>query len=255
MAMTQFRPVEASPIPLYSQVRESVRERITDGTFAAHARLPAEGKMSDIFGVSRITIRQAISDLQKEGVIFKVPGKGTFVSTPKVFQDLSQLEGFAEAMSRKGYEIFNEVISHVTSPAPTRIAEQLGLPSAANVTEIRRIRHINQEPVSLEITYLPEEIGERLRREDLAHRDIFLILERDYSIALGNAELQIGAIAADTGLAAALRVKEGTALLCIERLTRGADGTPLDFEYLYFRGEAFQYRLQIARRNTPQRSH
>lgn len=245
--MKCFRPIEQSPVPLYSQVREMLRERIVDGTYAPHARLPAESEMSSLFGVSRITVRQALSDLQKEGVIFKVPGKGTFVSKPRAFQELSQLEGFAESMSRKGYRIFNKVIRHRTVPATSEVASALRLSGPVSVSEIKRIRHLDHEPVSLEVTYLPEAIGERLRHEDLASRDIFLILENDYRIPLGHADLQIGAVVADAALASALRVPEGTALLRIERLTHTADDRPLDFEYLYFRGDAFQYRLRIAR--------
>ncbi|WP_343730226.1 GntR family transcriptional regulator [Duganella sp.] len=246
--MTNFRTVELSPVPLYTQVKENLRERILDGTYPAHARLPAESELSTIFGVSRITVRQALSDLQKEGVIFKIPGKGTFVAKPKAFQQLTQLEGFGEAMSRMGYEIYNQVTSHKTIAATPHVAQQLQLPPGAEVTEIKRIRHLNREPVSLEVTYLAQDIGERLAREDLATRDIFLILENDYGIPLGRADLQVDAILADETLAHALRVQQGSAVLRIERLTHRADGAPLDFEYLYFRGDAFQYRLQINRR-------
>jgi GntR family transcriptional regulator len=246
--MKNFRTVELSPVPLYTQVKENLRERILDGSYPAHARLPAESELSTIFGVSRITVRQALSDLQKEGVIFKIPGKGTFVAKPKAFQQLTQLEGFGEAMSRMGYEIYNQVTSHKIIVAPPHVAQQLKLPPGSEVTEIKRVRHLNREPVSLEVTYLPPDIGERLLREDLASRDIFLILENDYSIALGRADLQVDAILADETLAHALRVEQGSAVLRIERLTHRADGAPLDFEYLYFRGDAFQYRLQINRR-------
>lgn len=93
-------------------------------------------------------------------------------------------------------------------------------------------------------------IGERLRTEDLTGRDIFLILENDYGIALGHASLQIDAIVADAALADALLVDASTPVLRIERLTHTAEGKPIYFEYLYFRGDAFQYRLQIARRAT-----
>lgn len=246
--MTTFRTVELSPVPLYTQVKENLRERILDGTYPAHAKLPAESELSTIFGVSRITVRQALSDLQKEGVIFKIPGKGTFVAKPKAFQQLTQLEGFGEAMSRMGYEIYNQVTSHKTIAATPHVAQQLQVAVGAEVTEIKRIRHLNREPVSLEVTYLAQDIGERLAREDLATRDIFLILENDYGIALGRADLQVDAILADETLAHALRVQQGSAVLRIERLTHRADGAPLDFEYLYFRGDAFQYRLQINRR-------
>lgn len=246
--MKNFRTVELSPIPLYTQVKENLRERILDGTYPAHAKLPAESELGAIFGVSRITVRQALSDLQKEGVIFKIPGKGTFVAKPKAFQQLTQLEGFGEAMSRMGYEIYNQVTSHKTVTATPQVAQKLQLPLGAEVTEIKRVRHLNREPVSLEVTYLAQDIGDRLRREDLATRDIFLILENDYGIPLGQADLQLDAMLADDSLALALRVEQGSAVLRIERLTHHADGTPLDFEYLYFRGDAFQYRLQINRR-------
>ncbi len=248
-----FSALAPSPVPLHAQLREIVRERIRDGSYQAHAQLPAESAMSSLFGVSRITVRQALGDLQREGVIFKVPGKGTFVSKPKPFQQLTELEGFGEAMSRQGYDIFNQVVGHSEVAASSAVAQQLQVAPGAPVAQIRRIRHLNRAPVSLEITYLPQALGERLRGADLARRDIFLILENDYGIALGRADVSLEAVNADAELAEALQVEQGSALLRIERLTHRADGTPLDFEYLYFRGDAFQYRLQIARR--PGASH
>lgn len=245
--MSNFRTLAMSPVPLYTQLKESLRERILDGTYKVHQQLPSESEMSALFGVSRITVRQALSDLQKEGLIFKIPGKGTFVAKTKAFQQLMQLEGLAEAMSRMGYEIYNQVTSHKIVPASPTVAERLQLEIGAPVAEIKRVRHLNREPLSIEITYLPAEIGERLRKVDLATRDIFLVLENDFGIALGRADLQLDAMLADEVLARPLQIEEGTALLRMERLTHTAEGQPLDFEYLYFRGDAFQYRLQIER--------
>jgi GntR family transcriptional regulator len=245
--MTTFRALEQSAVPLYSQVRERLRERIVDGTYAPHAQLPAESEIKSIFGVSRITVRQALNDLHKEGMIFSVPGKGTFVAKTRPSQDLTRLEGFGEAMSRKGYRIVNEIVGYAQVEASATVAAQLRVPCGAPVTEIRRVRHLDREPVSYEITYLPLAIGERLRSENLAERDIFLILETDYAIALNHADIQIGAINAQAELATALSVAPGTALLRIERLTFTSEGVPLDFEYLYVRGEAFQYALRLPR--------
>jgi GntR family transcriptional regulator len=249
--MTSFRAIEPSAVPLHSQVRERLLERIVDGTYGAHARLPAESEIGAIFGVSRITVRQALGDLQKEGVIVKVPGKGTFVAGQRPRQDLSRLEGFGEAMSRKGHRIVNRVLGHGRTAAPPAVATRLGLQAGAPVSEIRRVRHLDRKPVSYEITYLPLALGERLRDKDLGARDIFLILENDFAIALGHADIQIGAINADAALAEALQVVPGSALLRIERLTWTAEGVPLDFEYLYIRGEAFEYALRLPRHPFP----
>jgi GntR family transcriptional regulator len=232
---------------LYIQLKEALRGWIADGRYAAHAKLPAESELSSMFGVSRITVRQALGDLQNEGMIFKVAGKGTFVAKPVAVQELSQLEGFAEAMARGGHEIYNQVSSHRTVQADATVARRLALPAGSAVTEIVRVRHLNRAPLSLELTYLPQAIGERLRRENLAGRDIFLILENDYGIALGRADLQIGAVLSDAAQSEALGIEPGSALLRIERLTHTADGAPLDFEYLFFRGDAFQYQLQLQR--------
>ena len=245
--MTLLRAIEQSAVPLYSQVRERLRERIADGTYAPQARLPSESEIGAILKVSRITVRQALGDLQKEGVIVKVPGKGTFVATARPSQERARLEGFGEAMSRKGHEIVNRVVKHAQVEASPAVAARLRVAPGAPVTEIHRVRWLDREPVSFEITCLPPAIGERLRGENLAGRDIFLNLETDYGITLGHADIQIGAINADTTLARALRVEPGAALLRIERLTWTADGVPLDFEYLYVRGEAFQYALRLPR--------
>ncbi len=245
--MSAFDVIAPSPVPLYVQIKDRLRERILDGTYGDHQRLPSESELGALFGVSRITVRQALSDLQREGVIFKIAGKGTFVARKKAQQELTRLEGFAEAMARQGHEIHNRVIGHRSVAATVEVAERLAVAPATSVTEIRRIRHLDGEPVSLEITYLPEELGERLRHEDLARRDIFLIFENDFGIALGHADLQIGAVLADAALAEALQVPQGSALLRIERLTCDAQGRPFDFEYLYFRSETFQYHLRISR--------
>ena len=115
------------------------------------------------------------------------------------------------------------------------------------MTRIRRLRLLNREPVSLEMTYVPEALGRRLAQADLETRNIFLILENDCATPLGHADLKIDAMLADAELAQALRVDQGAAVIRIERLTHDRHRRPIDFEYLYFRADAFQYRLVINR--------
>ena len=232
--------------PLHSQIREIVRRRILDGTYASHTQMPSESQMMAAFDVSRITIRQALGDLQKEGLIFKVAGKGSFVAKPKAFQNLSTLQGFGEAMTPSGYETFSQVISMRQVKANETVARRLNLKPREAVYEIQRLRYLNREPISVDVSYFPLALGERLVQEDLATRDIFVILENDLGQQLTHADVQIEAISADESLSRQLRIAEASPLLRIERLTYAGD-EPIDFEYLYYRGDAFQYRLRIDR--------
>lgn len=238
--------VAMSSVPMHVQIRETLRHRILDGSYPPLSQMPSESQMMEGFAVSRITVRQALGDLQKEGLIFKVAGKGSFVAKPKAFQSLSRLQGFGEAMGKSGYETFSQVISVKRVAASDIVARRLQLRPGAPVVEIQRLRFLNREPISVDQSYFPTEIGEQLGQEDLPTRDIFVILENDYGLQLSHADVQIEAISADEGLARQLRIDEAAPLLRIERLTYAGD-RPVDFEYLYYRGDAFQYRLRIER--------
>src|ERR1700688_545510 len=169
--------------PLYARIKEVLRSRILDGTYAPHGQMPSEHELCAMFEVSRITVRQALGDLQKEGLLFKIHGKGTFVSKPKAFQNVISLQGFAEAMSSMGYEIVNQLRSFKVIKADRHVAARLNLAEGARVVKINRVRLLNRAPVSLEITYVPEMLEKRLANADLVTRDIFLILENDWGLS------------------------------------------------------------------------
>jgi GntR family transcriptional regulator len=245
-ASAEARVVPMSSVPMHTQIREIIRRRVLDGTYPPHSQMPSESQMMQAFSVSRITIRQAMGDLQKEGLVFKVAGKGSFVAKPKAFQNLSRLQGFGEAMGPSGYETFSQVLSTRQVAASEIVARRLHVAIGEPVYEIQRLRYLNREPISVDQSYFPLALGERLVQEDLATRDIFVILENDFGQHLTHADVQIEAISADAFLARQLRIEEASPLLRIERLTY-ADEHPIDFEFLYYRGDAFQYRLRIDR--------
>lgn len=236
-----------TPGPLYAHIRDELRTMIVAGTYQPHQRLPSENDLIKSYGVSRITVRQALGELEKEGLLFKVPGKGMFASKPKPFQSLVRLQGFGEAMSQQGHETYNRLISCEVLPASADVALRLGLIEGSLVTELRRVRHLNREPISLDITYVSTSIGERLVKEDLATRDLYLIQENDYGISLGFADLAIDAVLTDTETAEALQIAEDSPILRVERLTYTKDGMPLNFEYLFCRSDNFQFRMRITR--------
>jgi len=127
--MAELLPL--SPVPLYTQLKELLRERILDGTYAPHSRMPSESELGKAFDVSRITVRQALGDLQKEGLIFKIHGKGTFVAKPKAFQNVSTLQGLGESMTQMGYEVINRLRSLRHVPANALVAAGCRLKRAA----------------------------------------------------------------------------------------------------------------------------
>jgi len=236
-----------APQPLHSLIRDRLRAQITDGSYQHHDQLPSEKQLMSQFGVSRITVRHALGALEQEGVVFKIAGKGCYVSKPKPTQELGRLQGFAEAMSQRGHESYNQVESVALQVASPAVAIQFGLAPGAEVVEIRRVRYLDRIPISVDVTYVPVALGRRLAQEDLVTRDLFLIFENDFGIALGHANLSIDACVADPILAAQLQVEPGAPLLFLERMTFAQDGQPIELDYIHYRGDRFRYQLTIDR--------
>jgi len=239
--------ISMSPQPLYLQLKEILRGYILDGTYVPHSKLPSENELIKQYKVSRITVRQALRDLQKEGLIFSIQGKGSFVTKPKAVQDLTRLQGFGEAMSRHGLETYSKVVSIKRVPADKDVAAALNLEKGRDVFEFIRIRYLNRSPVSLDISYFDPAIGERLQKEDLVSRDIFEILENNFGLALESADLTIEATIADEEKSRLLKIEANSPLLRLERLTYSNGHVPVDFEYLYYIGDFYRYRLRVER--------
>ncbi|KAA1172849.1 GntR family transcriptional regulator [Marinobacter salinexigens] len=243
---TQLIPGE-SPLPLYVQIRDNLRRQILDGSYQVHERLPSENEMMNAFGVSRITIRQALRDLHNEGLVFSAQGKGTFVSKPKAVQNVQRLEGFGEAMAAQGYEASARVLSIQQLKPPKAVAAALDLAAGDQAVEVKRVRYLNRSPVCVENSYFPVDIGGQMFGLDLSN-DIFPMLENRFGIPLGGADISLDAILADDETRQYLNLKTGEAILRVERLTHDRNGRPIDFEYLCYRGDSFKYQFRIDRK-------
>jgi GntR family transcriptional regulator len=244
--MTQIMAGQ-SPLPLYVQIRDSLRRQILDGSYEVHARLPSENEMMNTFGVSRITIRQALRDLHNEGLVFSAQGKGTFVSKPKAVQNVQRLEGFGEAMAAQGYEASARVLSIQQMKAPKAVVAALDLQPGDDVVEVKRVRYLNRSPVCIDDSYFPMDIGRRMFGLDLSG-DIFPLLENFFGIPLGGADIGLDATLADEEAQQYLNLKTGEAILRVERLTHDQNGRPIDFEYLCYRGDSYKYQFRIDRK-------
>lgn len=241
------------PMPLFQQVKESIRNKILEGTYRPHEKLPSEREMTEGYAVSRITIRQALSELQREGLIFKINGKGTFVSLPKARFDVSKLRGFGESAASIGQEAFSKLIAINTEKCSDGLAQKLHLEKGAAVTKIQRLRFLNREPLAFDITYAPAHLGERISAADLQTRDIFDIVENDCGVSISSAGVNAEAINSEESLASHLKIEPQSAVLHIERTIYGQQDSPILYENLYYRGDSFKFGLHIERAHLQQR--
>ncbi|QXJ25232.1 GntR family transcriptional regulator [Actinomadura graeca] len=217
------------------QVADVLRRQVLDGGFRGGA-LPAEAELVREFGTSRNTVRAALDLLRAEGLVERCPGVGTLAVAEKYPHGLERLRGLAETLREHGV-VTNEVRTTGLIAPSREISSRLALPEGEPVVYIERIRRLDGLPLSLDLTYVSRDLGEPLLAEDLAHNDIFVLLERIAGQPLGRAEVTLEAVNADPHSAATLDAPRGTALLMLERLTHLADGRPVDLEFIRFRGD------------------
>ena len=217
------------------QLADLLRHQVRTGGFPGGA-LPLEGAIGEEYRVSRNTVRQALDLLRTEGLIERQPGVGTVVVSEKYSHGLDRLQGLAETLHEHG-DVTNEVrtVGPVTAPAP--VARRLGLREHSDVLCIERLRRLNGLPLSLDLTYVPMDLGTGLLGCDLEHTDVFRLLETLAGQPLGTAEITLEAVNADAHSAAVLEAPRGSAVLMLERLTHLADGRPVDLEFIRFRGD------------------
>ncbi|CAN7308622.1 GntR family transcriptional regulator [Caballeronia sp. LjRoot34] len=239
--------IQDSTSPLYKRVKEHLCARMLDGTYGPETQLPTEQALCDMFEVSRITVRQALEELRQEGLVKKVHGRGTFVSPPRAYQNVDALQGFSEAMAPLGHKVSNQLEGLRYLEAREEIRSRLDMEEGARVAEIKRVRFLDGEAISFETTYIGEPLARQLTSADLATQDIFRLLEERSQVRVNHANVAMDAIPADEETAAALGLAPLTPILRIERHVFDAHGHPILFEYLHFRGDAFQYRMRIDR--------
>jgi GntR family transcriptional regulator len=245
LAMALF---SVDSLPLYAQVEATLAGSITDGTLSLGSQLPPEDSLMARFGVSRTTIRTTIQNLARRGLVEIRRGKGTFVTQPKIAQDMTALTGFVEDMEALGRNASARVMSREILPASQVVSRRLGLNRGTLVVRIRRVRIADGVPLSFDETFLPRDLGEKVMTDDLETQPIFTLLERKYATPLLEAEYQLEAIAAGSDVAAALDIAAGSPIFLIERTSYSDGQRPVDYEKLHYRGDQIRFVTRLARR-------
>lgn len=242
-----FRPTPTRLAPKYTLIGNTLRERILAGLYRPEARLPSESALRAEFGVSRVTIRLALDLLRRAGLVESRQGKGYFVLPVRALLDLGKLQGFGEMMAAVGVEAHSVVVDTSEGlPAP-EVQRALQLERSAPVLTIRRVRLVGAVPWSYDVSHFPLDIGRELAQLDLAHSDVFVLIESVLGIALGFADLTLDVGAADDEAAAHIGVRPGEPLLRIARLTYDVKRRPIDFEFLFGRANAFKFGVRVPR--------
>lgn len=232
------------------QVADMLRQQITSGRYDGGV-LPDERELGRHLGASRNAVREALSLLRDEGLITRKQGVGTTVVMPKYGHGLDRLAGLAEALTGHG-TVVNEVrAAHPVPDPPAAIVARLSLADGEGAVYVERLRWLGGVPLSLDTSYLAADIGAPLLSHDLAHRDLFALIEESTGQRLGRAEVSVHAVNAGPDTAALLDVPAGAAVFAIERLTRLADGRPVDAESIHIRADRLALRATLHRGAAP----
>jgi len=235
-------------IPLYYQLQQDLEAQIANGGLAPGSRVPAEDELIRIYGVSRATVRKAIQELERTGIVEIRRGKGTFVQSPKITQELTELTGFVEDMVALGLRPSAKVLERTFLTAPEQVARQLQLPLGSQVIHLKRVRLANDEPISFDKTYLPLDVGHRIAEEDLEVYPVFSLLEEKYNTPLSEAEYKVEAVSTGLEVAEALGVPTTQPVLLIERTSYSLEHRPVDYERLYYRADRIMFSMRLKRK-------
>lgn len=238
---------DAPRLPKYTLIGTTLRERILTGRYPPGSQLPSESALQTEFDVSRVTIRLALDLLRRGGFVESRQGKGYLVQPVRALHDLGRLQGFGEIMARVGVEAHSVVVDITEAPPEPEVQRALELERGQAVVTIRRVRIAGTAALSYDVSHFPIDIGRRLMPLDLAHSDIFVLMESVLGVALGFADLTLDVGIADDEAAAHIGVTAGEPLLRIRRLTYDAKKRPVDFEHLYGRADAFEFGIRVPR--------
>lgn len=233
--------------PLHIQVRETIRRQVRDGELIdKHGRLMTEAELGKHFGVSRITIRNAIRPLVDEGMFARARGRGTFLRTNQPENWVGKLMGFSETIRDAGYRPGAKVLQQgMTNRHDAGAREQL---RERAVWQLKRLRLADETPIAVEHAFYPPDIGLELEKRDLTSILMYRVFETDLGLDIKEAIQTIGAAVADARTAKLLGVEAGHPLLSMERLTMGAGDRPLELLRSVYLPDYFRLSINLTRR-------
>lgn len=237
------------PRPLHEQMSSRIRSLIASGSWPPHFKLPAEPDLAAEMGVSRGTLRRAMSTLTGEGLLVQVRGKGTFVTSTAIEQPIAQeLLSLSEAMDQQGIVYTTEVLSAAIAPISHHVSALLGQPRTSRAFRLVRRRVVGGVPVAFLINYVRLDQCPGIDAKDFAQRSLFKVLEEDYRVTIATARRTFEAQGASPDTALQLDVPEGAALLYLEQVAYLGSGQPVEYSDVWIRGDKLRLSSLLERR-------
>ena len=236
-----FQLEKKSQSPLYQQLMVRLRNDIKAGVYVAGGRIPSEMVLCSTYGVSRVTVRKAVSDLVQEGLLVRMQGKGTFVAEEKIQRDLQHITSFTEACLAMGHTVSSKIISTQLEMLSAQDNAKLKLVDNEKVISISRVRYCDKKPVLLEVNHYPSRYDFLLTADNEGSQ--YQVLKQHgiipssaiHDISLGHANQFVSKHLTTT--------KEGDALLLLHELVFDQYGEPLHMSQQWICGDLIVFRI------------
>jgi len=238
-----------NPIPKYLQISAWLRELIQNGRYQPGEKLPSEVALSQVCGVNRNTLRQAIAELAAVGLLRKEKGTGTFVAARapvELRHKLERILSFTDLMRDSGVEEKTKILSKRIETAGEHIAKALFLGPSNKVIVVRRVRAGDGIPLIYEESYLPRDIFDGIQEMNLIG-SMYKIMTDHFKVTLARSKQTISGVNLDQRIASILELPRNSAGIFIESLTFDENSIPIELLYSYHRGDKYKLEIELGR--------
>ncbi len=241
-----------SPVPLYHQIKQDIKAKIKSNKYAVNEPIPSESELISLYNVSRMTVRLAIDELEKEGYVKKIQGKGTFVKKKKLTQELNSISSWSETVKSQGIIADTTVLEAKEIKATEEIAEQMHIPVGTSLYSIKRIKSVEKEPIGISQVYLVADLVPGIIKDPGIADSIYVVMETKYNVELSTATEIVEARAADEEESTLLNIKIGEPVLSVTRLTTDVFGRIIEYSRIISRADMYAYKVFLqGRKRTP----
>ena len=234
------------PIPLYYQLKTLLLEEIKSNAYPVDSIIPTEKEISEMFEISRTTVRQAITELVREGWLYRVKSKGTFVAQRKIKQDfIRRLESFNEQIERTGRRPGTELLALEVVEMPERAAEAFGVAPGEKVVYLHRKRSADDEPIVTVETYLPYPKCAFLMQHDMAKESMYNVLAEREETRICRVSRILEAVAANAQDARLLNIRTGKPVHLFHTVGYNQHDEPIEFSIARYRGDRNRFEVDL----------